>query len=194
VKVEIEAKMPLTDPEAFEALLKERGAQRGPRLLEINSFFDTPEAVLKASDQGLRLRVEQDEKGRVVHTTITHKGPRAHGKLKSREEIEVEVHDGRAAAELLTALGYSPVFVFEKRRQLWELDGCIVAVDQLPRLGWFVEIEGDTETHVMAARERLGLAGVSMLPSSYISMLTTHLLEAHSGQTEVRFEDDSPRD
>jgi adenylate cyclase class 2 len=188
VNIEIEAKMLLRDPGALEDRLRSLGARQGAALRENNTFFDTREAGLKFVDQGLRLRVERDADGGPDRVTLTHKGPRAHGQLKSRWETEVGVTDARAAAELLSALGFLPVFSFEKRRQMWHLDGCQVAIDELPYLGRFVEIEGPSDEVVLRLRERLGLGSAALIHASYISMLTTHMAQQNIGGQEACFE------
>jgi adenylate cyclase class 2 len=188
VNIEIEAKMPLRDPESLEARLQALGARRGRTLRESNTFFDTRESSLKFVDQGLRLRIERDSDGGPDRISLTHKGPRAHGQLKSRWETEVGVTDPRAAAELLSALGYLPVFSFEKRRQMWHLEGCQVAMDELPYLGLFVEIEGPSDEVVLRLRERLGLGTSALLHASYISMLATHMAENNIAGQEASFD------
>ncbi|MEM9295569.1 MAG: class IV adenylate cyclase, partial [Planctomycetota bacterium] len=139
--VEIEAKMRLVDRAALEGRLRERGAERVAVLHETNAYYDTAEGGLKATDQGLRVRVETDADGGRT-ATITHKGPRAHGPLKSRTETELPVDDPDLASALLAALGYEHVVTFEKRRDRYALGGCRVELDTLPRIGAFVEIEG----------------------------------------------------
>lgn len=190
--VEIEAKMRLPDPAAVLARLAELGAEPVAELSETNSYFDTPEGALKASDQGLRTRVEvtnAGSKNQKVKTTITHKGPRAMGALKSRFETELDVDNAKDAALLLGALGYHHVLSFEKRRSRHRLNGCIVEIDTLPIIGRFIEIEGPSDQAVLAVREQLGLSGEPVIRSSYIAMLRTHLQETHSEQTMIRFED-----
>lgn len=190
--VEIEAKMRLHDPYAVIARLKEHGAAKRAELSETNSYFDTPEGQLKSTDQGLRTRVEvthPGEPGEQVKTVITHKGPRAMGALKSRLETELVVDNAREAALLLGALGYHHVLSFEKRRVRYELDGCLVELDELPIIGRFIEIEGPSDAAVIAVREKLGLADEPIIRSSYIAMLRTHLQETHAEQAMIRFED-----
>ena len=192
--IEIEAKMRLYDRDAMVARLEELGAVRVAELCETNSYFDTPDGDLKSGDQGLRTRVEVVDAGTPnerVTTRITHKGPRAMGKLKSRFESEVVVGNARDAAHLLGALGYHHVLSFEKRRLRYELDGCYVELDELPVLGRFIEIEGETDHAVTAVREKLGLADEPAIRSSYIAMLQTHLQENHYEQAMICFEDEA---
>jgi adenylate cyclase class 2 len=188
VPIEIEAKMRLNDVASIQAALEQAGAKHELDLLEINTFFDTSQGVLKTSDQGLRIRVEQQVDGPHHAVIITHKGPRAHGKLKSRSETELIVDNARDAAELLGTIGFTPVMSFEKRRARWQLDDCVIAVDQLPYLGAFIEIEGPTEQSVLATRERLGLAESPLIRSSYIAMLRTYLADHDLHLTHVTFD------
>lgn len=192
--VEIEAKMRLYNPDAMVAKLESLGARRVAELSETNSYFDTPMGSLKSSDQGLRTRVEVEHAGTAhehVTTTITHKGPRATGALKSRFETELDVANARDAALLLGALGFHHVLSFEKRRVRYELDNCRVELDELPVLGRFIEIEGPTDDAVIAVREKLGLSEEPVIRSSYIAMLRTHLQESHIEKTMICFNDEA---
>lgn len=187
MSIEIEAKMRLADRAAVEDKLREAAADEVGQILEINTFFDTRDGSLKSGDQGLRIRIEHRD-GTPDVTTITHKGPRAHGKLKSRSETELRVEDARAAAELLGALGYLPVLTFEKRRSRWRLDGCNVELDELPYLGDYCEIEGPDDDTVLAVRSRLGLANAPLIRASYIAMLTSYIRENHLRTKVIRFD------
>jgi predicted adenylyl cyclase CyaB len=170
---EIEAKMKLAGAARAEldARLASHGASRGARLLEINRFFDTPEHALRTRDAGLRIRVERDLDTGRERTVITHKGARAAGSLKSREETELEVASAADADALLRALGFVEVLRFEKLRQRWVLGPCRVELDRLPLLGDFVEVEGSDERAVLDARARLGLEGLPLLTNSYAALL-----------------------
>jgi adenylate cyclase class 2 len=188
--MEIEGKMRLTDPEAIQHQLRELGAEEHGRIFETNTVFDTDDGLLKSGDRGLRIRVEQRE-GEEPVVTITHKGPRAHGRLKNREETEVRVSDAQESASLLEALGYRPVLTFEKRRQRFELDACQIELDTLPLLGDFIEIEGPSGEAVMAVREKLELAESELVRTSYAAMLTAHLRENNLRTHLIRFEDEN---
>lgn len=185
--IEIEAKMRLADAQAMAKRLGELGATLDADIVESNTYFDTNKGALKSSDRGLRIRIERLTDG-TQRANITHKGPRAHGKLKSRAEHEVGVDDARAAAELLTALGYRPTMTFEKRRCRYLLDDCRIELDTLPYLGDFIEIEGKTDEAVIAVREKLGLAETPLIKASYIAMLTTYAQEHNLSTAVINFE------
>lgn len=189
LNVEIEAKMRLVDTAAMEQKLKSLGGVFEAEVFETNTYFDTDQRQLKSADRGLRIRVEKQADGGCA-VRITHKGPRAHGRLKSRSETEVTVTDADDAAALLRALGYVPVLTFEKRRRRWELGGCEVELDELPHLGSFIEIEGSSDEAVLAVREKLGLAETPLVRASYIAMLMSYLHEHELQANTVRFADE----
>lgn len=189
--IEVEAKLRLSDPDALHAKLAELHAVHDRDVLETNTYFDRPDGDLKSSDQGLRVRIEIDRATGKAETILTHKGPRAHGRLKSRSETEVGVSNAHAAAQMLSALGYEPVLTFEKQRTRYLLDGCRVEIDTLPHLGTFVEIEGNTDDDVLAVQAKLGLSDQPLIRASYIAMLTTYLRENNLTHTIVKLTDDN---
>jgi adenylate cyclase class IV len=67
-------------------------------------------------------------------------------------------------------LGYEKVLVIEKKRRLWQLGGCSVALDQLPLLGTFVEIEGPDDKIIADVQNDLGLADLPHIAKSYAQL------------------------
>jgi adenylate cyclase class 2 len=185
--VEIEAKMKVDDLSVVRERLRAAGARAAGVVLETNTFYDTDDRSLLAADKGLRLRQSRDAGTGASEFVITYKGPRMHGPLKSRDELEVRVDDGPAGGALLEALGYHTVLAFEKRRETWELGGCKVELDELPHLGVFVEIEGPGEDAVMKVRDTLKLGDRPLVRASYIAMLMTHLQETGARERVVTF-------
>jgi len=177
MSVEVEAKMKLEYPASLQNKLESLGATLERRLIETNTYFDSSDNQFKASDQGLRVRVEVDQDTSHTQTVLTHKGPRSHGKLKTRSETELIVEGPGQAAQMLSALGYEAVLMFEKYRCRYLLDSCRIEIDTLPYLGTYVEIEADHEDAVLAAQSRLGMADVPLIRASYIAMLMTYLRE-----------------
>jgi adenylate cyclase class 2 len=191
--VEIEAKMKLaaTDVEPMTARLRERGGIPLGQYLETNVFFDTEDRALLAADEGLRVRVILNTTTGDTTTVMTHKGPNLHSHLKRREESEMKVPSLADATRLLNCLGYTKCLSFEKRRQSWKLDRCKVEIDELPHLGFFIEIEGPTEEAVMRTRESLGLSESPLIKAAYSAMLTEHV-QAHTPfSPDVHFPSDT---
>ncbi|MEM6756230.1 MAG: class IV adenylate cyclase [Planctomycetota bacterium] len=189
--IEIEAKFRLTSPHALTRRLNQASARRVALIREVNTYFDTASQDLKRADRGLRVRIE-DVEGRGSRVVITHKGPRVHGPLKSRQEDECEVGTAEDALSMLQALGYRPIMTFEKRRTRYTLGSCRIELDELPLLGWFAEIEGPTDDEVIAARDALKLDGNEMLRASYIALLQAYASEHGLAETILRLPEPGP--
>ena len=129
--MEMEAKFRLRDPDAMRARLRAAGAHAAPAVLEHNTYFDTPEATLRRSGRGLRVRREQVEGGE-SRTVLTFKGPRLPGGLKIRQEEELSVNSAETAEALLRGLGFEPTLRFQKRRENYQLSAARVSLDELP--------------------------------------------------------------
>jgi adenylate cyclase, class 2 len=131
-------------PVASLADVRRRVVARGGTLLdpfelEDNWVFDDAGGSLAAAGRLLRLR----RFGR--RSTLTLKGA-AHfsAGVKSRSEMETEVGNGEQALAILTALGFSPIRRYQKRRETFSLDRVLVSLDETP-MGSFVELEGQAE-------------------------------------------------
>ncbi len=185
--VEIEAKMKVADLAVVKDRLIAAGAKLVGEFLERNTFFDTEDRSLLAADEGLRLRLNQDLNTGTKVCLMTFKGPRQHGQLKSREETETTVGSYTEACGLIERMGFTRILSFEKRRDSWAINGCEVELDNLPRIGTFVEIEGPKDETVLKVRELLQLADRPLVRASYVAMLMTHLQEAGEPTQEVLF-------
>ena len=186
--VEIEAKMKVDEVAGLIGAIVARGGTPVGQYLEDNSFFDTEDRALLAADEGLRLRVSTNIDTKSEHASITHKGSNRHGSLKCREETEVSVGSASDAARLLEHLGYVRVLTFQKKRLSYKLDGCRIEIDEVPHLGSFVEIEGNSEEHVMRVREMLGLAERPLIKASYAAMLMSWMQERGETSNRISFE------
>jgi adenylate cyclase class 2 len=161
---ELEVKLYMARLEDLEPKLNSLGAVlRHPRRLEINLRFDTPAADLSRSGQVLRLRRYEDVR-------VTYKGPSAYiGGVRSRREIEFTAGDFEAARHLLEALGYHVVFIYEKYRAAYQIDGLEVSLDELP-YGSFVEIEGADAGTIRELASNLQMNWEARVPVSYSAL------------------------
>lgn len=159
--VETEAKIRVAALSAVRRRLKTEGARRlTPRLLESNTLFDRLDGGLRAAGRSFRVR-RYGAAG-----SVTLKGPvQLSGGLKSRLELETAVAAPEVLAEILTQLGYLPLFRYEKFRETWSLRGTVVCLDETP-IGSFVEVEG-RESSIRRAVAALGLDLVDSLTDSY---------------------------
>lgn len=163
---EIEVKLPVSDLEALRKRVADAGARpRSAEHEESNVLYDDLDHRLSSSGCTVRLRRAA---GR---TTLTYKGAaRFETGAKVREEREVEVSDGGEAEAILAGLGLTPRFRYDKRRQEWDLEGAVVALDRTP-IGEFVEVEGDPAT-IRRVLSLLGLDASEASPYSYAELYT----------------------
>ena len=134
-----------------------------PRHFEDNVLFDDAGASLRASGRALRLRRT------AAAGIVTYKGPRIPGgAIKSRPEIEVTVGDADAAQQVLEALGYRPVFRYQKYREAFHWRDAEIVVDETP-IGTFLEVEGPIET-IHAAAAALGRGPADYVGESYAAL------------------------
>jgi adenylate cyclase class 2 len=169
---EIEAKLKYERHEDLRKVLKEAGADFAGEYIQRDSYYDDAAGSLKAGRSALRVRRQVEVGGpQSPSAAITFKGPLENSQFKKRQEINIEVADGHAAEELLAGLGYHKMLLVEKRRSVWRLGGCEVALDEVPLIGRFVEIEGRDENEVNAVQARIGLAHLEHIPQSYTTMV-----------------------
>lgn len=176
--IETEAKFRLADPQAMRQRLLAAGGDPLGIALENNTFFDSPQGDLRRADCGVRIRTAKTTGGRCA--SMTYKGPRREGPLKVRAEHEIAIDSPDAARAILAGLGYQLTISFEKRRESFALGPARVEIDELPELGWFMEIEGDDEAAVQAAREKLALTDEPTVVATYLALVAEHL-EAAGG-------------
>ena len=166
---EIEAKLKVRSLPEIERRLGELGADFLAEQQQTDYHLDDANATLTTSDRCLRLRRQIVDGNESFF--LTYKGAKEKSNLKKRQEVEIKVADVDAAEKLLSALGYEKVLVVEKERRLWQLGGCEVALDRLPLLGDFVEVEGPDEEKIAAVQNRLGLTDLPHITESYASQV-----------------------
>jgi len=167
--VEIEAKFKVDELDVYVQCLQRLGARPPLLVRQCDQYFDHENHSLLHGNCGLRLR--QATTGQEKKITLCFKGPIQPGKFKTRQEINCPLLDYAAAQELLEALGYVPTIRVEKERRKTWLGDCLVCLDEVKRLGSFIEIEGPSETAVEKAADQLGLAGFKHVPKPYTTML-----------------------
>ena len=92
------------------------------------------------------------------------------GPFKRREEFEVEISDAAVMTHLLHELGFRERIIFEKRRESWLLHPCRVELDELPKFGTFVEVEGPDEDAIRLALATLGATDGEHVAESYAAI------------------------
>ena len=186
--IEIEAKIKVDSLEQIMGLLEDAGAKFFGESIQKDSFFDDAQKKLKEQGSGLRLRIETLQSGKKASLTL--KGPKQPHRFKARKEDEIEIlpDDIAKVEDMLSGLGFSKFFEYEKKRQLWELDECFVCLDSVPLLGDFVEVEGSGEDEIEAVIEKLGLSGSEHINTGYAKLLKKKLSELGAKTDKVGFD------
>jgi len=157
---EVEIKFALSDLAAMEAALLKLGFRRKTaRTHEMNTLFDLPGNTLRQRGELLRLRKYGDE------WVLTHKGPGAPGKHKTRAELETRLESGEQMELILRSLGFSPTFRYEKFRTEWADNSGHVVLDETP-IGNFGEIEGPADW-IDRTAAALGIGESQYITDSY---------------------------
>ena len=160
---EIEIKFLVPDLKALEQQLAAMGFRCvTPSTREVNTLYDLPGHKLRRKGELLRLRQYGDA------WRLTHKARAKVSEYKSRTELETAVADGAQMALLLRALGYQPVFVYEKFRSEWSDGKGHVVLDHTP-IGDIAEIEGPAHW-IDATAKRLGVASSEYVTKSYAEL------------------------
>jgi adenylate cyclase class 2 len=173
MNIEIEAKLKVESLEDIKCKLVELGAEFLEEKMQEDYYFDDENKTLATGDKCLRLRRESAAgKERFF---LTYKGAREKDQFKKRQEIDIEIQDRDSMEMLLAALNYKRILIVKKKRSSWRYCDCIVALDELPLLGNFVEIEGPDDEKISRLQSQLALAHLLHIPKGYASLLSESL-------------------
>ncbi len=160
---EVEIKFVVRDVQVLEQSLQSAGFhQKTISTLEINTLYDTPTGELRRAGEVLRLRIYGERR------VLTHKSRGTAAKHKTRIEHETAVADSAEMHAILTALGFRPVFRYEKFRSEWSDGTGEVVLDQTP-IGDLAEIEGGAEW-IDRIANLLGVSERDYITASYAEL------------------------
>ena len=197
---EVELKFRLEQVQAIETALHQRGAVEKPIVSHVDRYFNHPSRDFRATDEAFRIRSVGDS------NCITYKGPVLGNVAKTRHEIEVDVADGPEVAErlieMMKCLGFRFVREVRKMRREFALnrDHRVLhelALDEVPELGCFLEIElladdedrESAESAVWDLARSLGLTASE--PRSYLDLLIE--LDGHAAENALNSRRAAPR-
>ena len=106
------------------------------------------------------------------------------GSIKYQREDETEINDADAMHSILAGLGFTPVLVYEKRRETWLLGSVEIVLDELP-FGVFMEIEGN-EDEINDIERRLAIEELEVEKLTY-PQLTMKYGTPSGNVVEARF-------
>ena len=149
MEIEYEATFLDINKEEIKEKLESAGAKLvKPEFMQKRVVFNLPAGHEKAH-AWLRVRDEQDK------ITMSYKETGT-SKIDDQKEICLEINDFKAGEEFLKSIGCEKKSYQETKREIWELDGVEICIDEWPFLEPFVEIEGKSEKEVKAVSEKLG--------------------------------------
>jgi adenylate cyclase class 2 len=173
MNTEIEAKLKVESLSVIEKRLSQAGAVFLETQDQQDIYFDDKNCRLKNSDSCLRLRILRV--GKTKTAILTYKGPKQKDNYKKRVEIEMQINDVASARKMFNLLGFYQRLIIEKKRDLWRFDGCLIALDSVKGLGFFVEIEGPSDRLISNVQKKIGLSGLKHIPHSYACLVEKNL-------------------
>ncbi len=162
--LEIEIKFLTPDAAAMRAKCIAVGARPArKRVLEHNIRFEDDQHRLIQNKALLRLRKD-------TQNTLTFKSsPESpNDQFKIFKELEVVVNDFNGMHQILGALGYHQVQVYEKYREILILGAAQLCLDAMP-FGNFLEIEG-SQSEIREIANRLGFQWSNRILKNYLEL------------------------
>jgi adenylate cyclase class 2 len=179
MKYEVEQKFRLADRAALASRLTDLGATLGSAIAQVDRYFAHPARDFARTDEALRIRSVGAE------NWVTYKGPKIDSATKTRRELELPIEPAEAGAarfaELLAALGFTPVATVRKWRRTaivpWSGRDVELVLDEVDAVGQFCELElsaddaelDDAREALAALAAHLGLTDSER--RSYLEML-----------------------
>jgi len=164
--IEAELKAKVHQPERVHAELEKRAAGRAE--VYQDTYYDTAERALEASDRELRVRTVHgaDE----TRSVLTYKEARVDEASGSKPEHETRVEDPGPVHAMLKGLGYEVAIAFEKRCRNYDFTAygrrMLATLVSVPEIdGHFLEVEtmaeeGDLHDALHDVRSVLGELGI----------------------------------
>lgn len=163
LEVEIKAKV---NKEVIQKRLLMAGANFVREEQQRDTYYNHPCVDFKLKDEALRVRQVEDR------LYLTFKGPKLDSETKTRNEIQVELQ-GKIFS-LLEALDFSPLRQVVKKRALFYLEGLKIFVDEVEKLGSFLEIEAESveeKDKMFRLIDKLGIENSTLTKKSYLELI-----------------------
>ena len=178
--IEVELKMKIENTDQVEDTLKSLGFVKENLLIEKDIYFDNTSHKIKEADEALRIRCCENPSQQDASTYLTYKGPKLDAISKTRKELQMEIESAEVGQEILNALGYTLMFLVEKKRQYFTSGTATACMDHVVGLGDFLELEcvvADESQKESALEElfslveKLGYKKEDLIRTSYLAMV-----------------------
>jgi adenylate cyclase, class 2 len=172
---ETETKIPLGTGDHFRSVLDLCRAlyADGGQLNQRDEYFDTRDENLKEQDFTVRLRSVNGS------LKVALKGPRIYlpGNVYRRIELEFSAANEEEVREQLKHQELTATAVIEKQRWVFTGENAEIAIDQLPFIGAFIEIEGSNPSAINKVLESLQLSSKGAIRENYSELLEAKFKE-----------------
>ncbi|MDO8264907.1 MAG: CYTH domain-containing protein, partial [Candidatus Parcubacteria bacterium] len=88
--------------------------------------------------------------------TMSFKQTFSEQKIENQKEVSLVINDFKKGVEFLEAIGCQRKGYQETKREIWELNGVEICIDEWPFLEPFIEIEGKSKEEVKEVAQKLG--------------------------------------
>lgn len=134
---EVEVKFKIKSPRLIEKYLKTLGAKKIFQALEKDIYYSTP--FRRRTQFTIRLRKISNEGIFTLKYPVLKERSK---RYKVLNELEAVVKDADMFDKMLKKIGFKPTFFKEKFRKTYKLKQVLIAIDKLPYIGFYIEIEG----------------------------------------------------
>ncbi len=176
------------DKDELKEKLQAVGASlKKAEFLQKRMVFDLPSGH---EIKGGWLRV-RDEAGKITLTLKVIDGDN----IENQREVLLGIDNFEKADQLLQMIGCKRNAYQENRREVWELDGAEITIDEWPFLEPYTEIEGKSKEHVIEISNKLGFDFKDALFCSVdkiYSMKYNISTEEFNHMPEITFSDKNP--
>lgn len=182
---EIEVKIQPTEPQ-MEQLQNwlTKSAEFCCTLNSQDYYLDNPnKSILFKSDFGFidsthALRVRIDQNKSYLTLKVNHRDNKTNEIIRL-DEHESEIANGQTVLNIFYELGYKHRFVIKKTRLVYKYQAFEIAIDEVEKLGKFVEIElkADTENaegikQIFSLLKQIGFDSIKTFTRGYAAMFT----------------------
>lgn len=176
VAFEVELKFPVKDLGDIKERLRKIKALFVGREVQEDIYFNGMDRDFKETDEALRVRKVEDEE----LAEFTYKGPKLDTESKTREEVITMVSHPENMKLILLKLGFNQHITVRKIRENWKHEGYNIALDDVDRLGSFVELEMlDVEEEYIPAKVnelkafaiQIGIDPETQIRAGYLDLL-----------------------
>ncbi len=145
---------------------------------ETDLYFNGIDRDFAKTDEAFRIRKEV--KNDITTVYITYKGSKLSKNIKARQELEVAVADYDTMLKITKALGFKEVATVEKQRHYYKSGDITATLDNVTRLGYFIELEmlaletDDLTKYsdlLFSLLDKLGIEKSAATNTSYLEML-----------------------